>query len=448
MRGGGSGGSLWVDGELLLRVGPRAGDPGGSQILRVRRPFAVVGRVPGTDVRLGDPAVSARHVYLHLDRRGVFGVDLLSRTGSRFHDESANSAWIQPGQHFEVAGHSIKLLEARVDGQILEPSPCNDDPLGDEPKETLARVVLEPRRSGGRPWIIGSEIVFLGRSAACGVRVEAASASRAHCVLIRTGDAAFLVDLIGRLTWVNRRPVRGAARLRDGDLLTIGGADYAIRIDPVDPAGPASALAPLARDLDPKQAEAALATLVPQLLGRYQAPGELESALGGHEGPQALLSWMLGLFQAGQGEMMRRQNDFQVGVIEALRQIQDDNAALLREHLKRIAGVQRELIALRAQVEQLAKAPAPDPTPGPPPPRRPPGPGKRPAPDASSPRRPAPAKAPVVPPPLRLPPPPEMAPTGESATWLLQRIGQLEEQNRSTWRDLLARLGTSPRKSE
>ena len=73
-------GALWADGEFTLRVR----DGGSDRIVTVRRPFALLGRIAGSDVGIDDRAVSARHTYLHLDRRGLFGVDLATRTGTRF----------------------------------------------------------------------------------------------------------------------------------------------------------------------------------------------------------------------------------------------------------------------------------------------------------------------------------------------------------------------------
>ena len=49
-------------------------------------------------------------------------------------------------------------------------------------------------------------------------------------------------------------------------------------------------------------------------------------------------------------------------------------------------------------------------------------------------------------PPLKLPTATAPPTDPEAATaWLLNRVSQLDEANRSTWRDLLGRLGTPPR---
>ena len=219
---------LWADGEFWLRVR----GPGPEQVLRIRRPFALVGRIAGADVRIEDRAVSARHAYLHLDRRGVFGVDLASRTGTRFGAAAEASGWLRPGQSFEVAGRRIELLGLRVEGGAPDPDPDPADPLADAGARPLVAVTLRPRPPRLAPRTLGSELVFLGHAASCGVRIKGAAAHRVHCAVVRTATAAFVVDPIGRGTWLNGRPVRGAAALADGDRLRIGSARFAVRIAP------------------------------------------------------------------------------------------------------------------------------------------------------------------------------------------------------------------------
>ena len=80
-QGGGPGRALWTDGDMTLRI------EGTDRVVRVERPFALVGQGPGCDIRLAGPSVNRRHVYLHLDPRGVYAVDLVSRSGIRINGE-------------------------------------------------------------------------------------------------------------------------------------------------------------------------------------------------------------------------------------------------------------------------------------------------------------------------------------------------------------------------
>ena len=68
------GGSYWTDGDMMFRVHGAGREM--DRIVKIRRPFALVGRSADSDICLSDAAVSDRHVYLHLDPRGVYVVDL------------------------------------------------------------------------------------------------------------------------------------------------------------------------------------------------------------------------------------------------------------------------------------------------------------------------------------------------------------------------------------
>jgi len=54
-----------------------------------RRIMFIVGRAPDADIIIDDRAASARHAYLHLDPRGVYAVDLVTRTGTRIEETAA-----------------------------------------------------------------------------------------------------------------------------------------------------------------------------------------------------------------------------------------------------------------------------------------------------------------------------------------------------------------------
>ena len=388
------GGPLWADGSFTLRVR----GPGEDRAVEVRRPFALVGRLPGVDLRIDDRAVSARHVYLHMDRRGVFGVDLATRTGTRFGAGPEAFGWLRPGHGFEVAGRRIDLIEARLADPGPDPAPTSPDPISDAPDDPLIGVTLHAIHASHTPRSLGSEMVFVGRGRSCGVRIEGATASRVHCVVVRTRSAAFVVDLIGRGTWLNGRPVPAAAILGDGDTLAIGSAQFHVRLAP-----PGTTPVPLS---DQTWGYAHSVQELPPLPGSIPA-----------EAQGAVLAWMMGALQAGQAEAMRRQGEFQLALTRLVQQMQRDNATMLTEHLDRMERIDRELSSLRAEIVQRF--------------------GSNQAASAQA-RAGLPAEIPAD---LRVAPvsrPVEADRT--SAAWLIGRVGELEEEQRSTWKDMVGRL--------
>jgi pSer/pThr/pTyr-binding forkhead associated (FHA) protein len=394
-------GPFWVDGDMLFQVEGFGVRP--PRLVKVRRPFALIGKSAPCDIALDDPAVNAQHVYLHQDERGVFAVDLATRSGSRINGEDRMVGWLRPGDAIEIAGFRVELVRARVANVDSRDREENAEMLGESPRRDLPRVTLDPRIAGERPWVLGSELVFLGGSAACGIRVRDPAVARAHCAIVRAAAGAFLVDLADGPTWVEDQPLRasGALPLRDGDLITLGNTRFSVRIEL-----PAHAPEAPRGDTLPARYNGGveLASIDPEVL-----PPETQNAL---------LAWMMGTIQGGQGEALRRQGEFQFAVTEALRSIQQDNAALLNAHLSRLEKIDRELVALRAELERRGGGPPSRMIPVPP--------------DV------APLNIPRTIPPRAHEPDPSGVPA--STAWLLQRVGQLEAESHSTWKDLLVRV--------
>jgi FHA domain len=384
-------GPLWVDGQFTIRVRGPGPEPG--RIVRLRRPFALIGQIPGADLRIDDPAVDGRHALLLLDRRGIFGVDLLTRTGTRFAGAAAASAWLGAGDILEVAGRRVELLQLRVDGVAIDPPLSGDDPLADADASELVGLTLEPLDFPGPPWMLGSTLAFVGRGDACAIRIENASASKTHCALLRGPSAAYVIDLLCRRTLVNEQPVEGALALLDGDILTIGQARFGIKIEmagsPSSPSnhatfggvGPASTTE-LARFAD-------------------VFPGQAEGSTGLALGPrETMLALLMGAAESGR-------DSSRYEVLDVIRQFQSDTATLLEAQIDRIETLHREIASLRDEL------------------RGPRGPIQPPAPPLQ----------------LDLGPPP--APTEESANWLLDRLNTLETESRSTWKDLIGRIAST-----
>jgi hypothetical protein len=395
---------------------------GSNRIVAVRRPFALVGQAPGADIAVGDRAASDRHVYIHLDHRGVYAVDLATPSGTRFGGACGSAGWLRPGDWLEVAGSRIELLEARIDGIVQDPPPCAADLLADTSRTTLAGVALEPQRSSAGPsWVLNSELVFAGRSAACGIPIKDHTVARIHAALLRTESAVYVIDLHGRHTWIDGRPVRGAMLIASGHVLALGSAQFAITVAPGAPlaAGPELAwTGQNALAVGPVNAGVPAGCHPPTLLETSLSP----------ESQQAILAWMMGTVQGSQGEALRQQGELQHALAQLLHRIQQDNAALLAAHLDRIENLDRALAALRAEFRQRRidestqmSLPAP-----------------------------LPLSVPPLPPvrPLSIPRAmPEEPSSQTSTTWLLQRLGQLEDQNRPAWREFLGRFLLRPRRA-
>ena len=228
-------GSLWVDGQFTVRLRGPGPEPG--RIVRIRRPFALIGQIPGADIRIDDPSVDGRHALLLLDRRGIFGVDLLSRTGTRFAGAEAASAWLGAGDILEIAGRRVELLRLLIDGSPDRTAAFRRRPPGRLPRPgradpraaRLPRPALDARLRPGlrrpRGRLRHPDRERLGFEDALRLASEWAS-------------SAYVIDLLGRRTLVNERAVEGASVLLDGDVLTVGQARFAVKLETPQSASP------------------------------------------------------------------------------------------------------------------------------------------------------------------------------------------------------------------
>jgi pSer/pThr/pTyr-binding forkhead associated (FHA) protein len=417
------GGAFWTDARFNLEVLEPDGSP--PRFVPIGRPFALIGRNAQADLPFEDRDVSARHVYLHADERGLFAIDLATRTGTRFNGADAPCGWLAPGDEIEIAGRVVRLESFELGGEPVSPPPCATNLLTDAADSPLVGLAIEPMAGRGAAWVVGSELAFVGRGDGCAIRLNQASVSRTHCVLFRTSRAAFVIDLPGQPTLVNGSPPRGAAIIREGDILTLGQVRFIARIVPVpgfeeERVGELGLAQPVRAELSRFPTSPTAGGL--PTLGGQSFPIELVPP----ESRDAVLGWMLGNLHASQTEILRRQDDIQQSLAAFLRQLHIDAGARHDAHTA-------QLEALAAEVRRLATQQVQPPAlPGYPTPHL--------HPTSGEPPRPA----------REIPSAPEIDPakTFATAAWLLERIEKVGNDNKFTFRSLLSRLGGTPRGTE
>ena len=377
-------GALWIDGQFTIKVRSPGAESG--RTFRVRRPFALIGRIQGADLRIDDSTVNDRHTFLLMDQRGILGVDLVTQTGTRFAGADTAWSWLGTGDILEVAGHRVEILQLKANATTINPPLSNDDPFGPATEARLASLTLEPLDHSGQPWQLGSTLAFMGSGDACAIRIDNPSASSVHCALLRDQTGAYLIDLIGQRTLCNGQAIQGATRLLNGDRVTIGSERFIVHIEQNT----------LAHPNERETQRSSTSTSHDIVLHRPVEQASLVARLV-ESSPEENLSASV--------------------ILDALRQFQSDAATLLEAQLERIDMLQREIASLRQEVRNAPSGPRPAPRPKAPP-----------------------LRLDLMPP---APPPPSEASNPASATWLLDRINSLETETRSTWKDLLGRITTS-----
>ena len=197
------------------------------------QPFLVVGRDPGADLFLNDGGVSRRHAYLQVVAGRLFGVDLKSRTGTRWGDEPGLWGWVRPDPGIRVGPFRLRPGD---DGPGEEPAREADAPPLPVPvsrsfvQPELAEASLEilGGPAGASRWRISRSLVLIGSSRACKVRLP--GVADVHASIVRTPSGLFAVDLMGRggvcVNGVGARCVR----IADKDEISIGGHRIRVRL--------------------------------------------------------------------------------------------------------------------------------------------------------------------------------------------------------------------------
>jgi Nif-specific regulatory protein len=96
----------------------------------------------------------------------------------------------------------------------------------------------------GRTWLLGSDVVVVGRGADCQIAIDDSLVSRKHCEIVSTDGGLLVRDLgSGNATLVNGRPVTESP-LRPGDELAIGRTVLLVTISAEAMVSPRDTLAP------------------------------------------------------------------------------------------------------------------------------------------------------------------------------------------------------------
>ena len=303
------------------------------------RPFVVVGRDPGADLVLQDPAMSRRHAYFHIIDGRLFCVDLQSRTGTHWGDEPGLWGWVDPDAGVRVGPFRIRPREGPP-GVGLVSSPGGGSTLPVPLSKSFAQPELEEltlelagRTAGPTTWRASRTLILIGGSPSCKIRLIGGEVAPIHAAILRTPAGVFAIDLLGPGgILVNGRRDR-CVRLQQGDELMI--AAHKIRVHR------GSGQAP---------------TLPPRPVGRREAADDPSRTTAVGDDLDSLVGSMLGEFARVQDQSAERLQATMMAVVESFVGIHQEQMALIREELGQIRALTEEQAGLRSRVEGQARA--------------------------------------------------------------------------------------------
>jgi len=351
-----------------LRVGVGLRDEMQEEAWMFRQPFLLIGRRPDSDLVIDHWQVSRRHAYLQMIDGEFFCVDLGSRTGTHGGDPSERSGWLEEGRALQIGPYAVRLEWPARRARSADALPG-------------VTWELPGRALGQALWRMDRNLVLVGRSPTCRIRIVEPDVSKYHCSLVLTRLGVWAVDLLGQKgLLVNGEPIR-CARLEDGDELRVGRHAIRPRYDTPPPPletvriEPALAIndgaATVIRPAPPKGPTADLPTRFfprPSVPAWPAAPASSPSQSSSHElAPQAGnpgiladpgVSMMFQQFGMMQQQMFDQFHQTMLMMFEGFAALHRESAASIREEFEEVRRLSREIEELRAETAKLAEAAA------------------------------------------------------------------------------------------
>jgi len=406
----------WVKVRAMLRVAP-PGEESWS-LVELNRPHALIGRKPGCDITIAHSDLETSHVYLHFDENGCYAIDLRTRSGMRVNGRAVTHSPLYPGDLLEAGGYRIGLDGLIINGQPVLKGEYGPSPLSKESARGCVGVKLRTISGDTADWTINSRVAFIGRDASCAVSMPGnPAASRIHGVLVRSAGQVHFVDLISRGTHVNGEHIHNTCcEIFQSDVISIGRRGLVVQRADQIYQGQSRDVSELAETGQQKQNET------------------------GSSGAEVntVLATLLNRIQTQHDAAIDRQNELQVAMAQLLRQVQNEQSRILELHLNRIQQMDNEIATLK---DQIAKG----------------------VPAQKSLAAPSVEKSKIHTEPTMAPPTEEMVEakpakpinfkkikTRQSsqaqdtpeytAAWLMDKVSQLENEQTSTWRELLGKI--------
>ncbi|WP_435022665.1 FHA domain-containing protein (plasmid) [Tundrisphaera sp. TA3] len=409
------------------------------------RPFLIIGRRSDSDLVLDHWQISRRHAYLQYLDGGFICVDLGSRTGTFGGDATERAGWISRDQPLQIGPYEVRpIWPSRTTKEMGE----------------LPGVVWDlPRKAvGGTSWRMEHQLVLVGRSPSCRVRIVERDISKFHCSLVRTRLGVWAIDLLGQGgLFVNDEPVR-YARLEDGDELRVGTHVLRPHYDEPPPvlatsSGPLDFDTIMTRDEDQGTQLPARMEPFPGKLSRQritvpaprmpQAGSDLAAILEGH-GQQVspVMTALVQQFGLMQQQMFEQFHQTMEAMFEGFAAMHREQSESMRAEIEQVRQLSREIEELQAETDRLNKEALKrqEQSKATPPPVAP-----HPAPPAAS---SMPAASPPLPDPrplgaFKLPTPDHAEVDGDIHAQLVRRLAAIHSERQGRWQKILGMMSKS-----
>jgi pSer/pThr/pTyr-binding forkhead associated (FHA) protein len=222
-----------------------------------------IGRSPGNNVFIDNPAVSSRHARVIREGDGFVLEDLHSTNGTFVNEQRVTRHPLQHGDVVLVGKHELVFQRTTDDAPAVspeaEPKPELDGtmfldtarqrellaqaeaahPAADGPTATMPVPKAPPAKIGvlqvlaGRAdqpeYVLRAQTSLIGKSDAAVVPLKGWFKPKTAVAIARKGQG-YEVTLLGGKTLVNNQPLVGRRELKDGDVLQVSGLTLEFRL--------------------------------------------------------------------------------------------------------------------------------------------------------------------------------------------------------------------------
>lgn len=203
----------------------------GLRPLLLRKRLTLIGREVDNDIVVNDERLSRHHAEVRVDHGVVVLMDYGALNGTLINRQPVTSPVpLRPGDIIDIGmqRYRFSLFEGPA---VVEEVPTSKMPGSSamNRRQTLppagppALVAMNGGAQGTR-WELLAPVISIGRDGTCQIRLPDTTVSRRHAQIVRQADGFYASDLESTNdTRVNDDPLTKPRRLRNGDLLRVGG---------------------------------------------------------------------------------------------------------------------------------------------------------------------------------------------------------------------------------
>ncbi len=300
------------------------------------QPNILIGGHPAADIRIDDPAIGRRHLYLQMLDGRLFGVALPEGEAASWPGTDKKAGWIAAQELISFGPFTLQA----IDGVNSQTRAAVTNPLS-----TIANGVpplwIEHRYSSDRKFrgLLNRSLSFVGNSEFCKFRIQSERVSSIHCALVRAADGVWAVDLGGRGGIVLNGNVVKVALLQHGDILKLGGIPFDVHYE--------------GRLPGPAMTAGLLPAVSPVKTAHRSLKESARTAVDGPEDFERVIGPVLEHFTAFQNQTFQQFHDMLANVMQTFGGLFQQQQDFIREEMRRFDTLTAEIARLQQQLQKL-----------------------------------------------------------------------------------------------